>query len=153
VRADALGHSWGLLRVWGKTTGRTGELRLFAVPPTLARAIERLRRLGLHAEWVFPRPARRDGELVTGRWTTEALDNRVAKWRKRAGLPGDFQLYSMRHRGYTLAVGHGGLTADQAGQVGGTRGNTVRAVYLQEDLAALISSADAVRRAQRSGGK
>ena len=87
-------------------------------------------------------------------WDGDAADKRVRKWRNAAGLTESFVLYAMRHRFYTTAVGRGGLTADQAGAIGGTSGAVVRSTYLQQEIGPIFEGASKVREAgrSRSGG-
>jgi integrase len=152
-RDPETGHWWGLLTVFGKTSRVKGELRRIAVPPVLARAIERVRAMGLDPEWIFPRLRRSDatGRAVSGRWEPTALASRVRRWRERAGLSPEFVLYALRHAVYTRAVHVAGLTADQAGLVGGTGAATVRSTYLHADTRAIFEGARRIRRARLEG--
>jgi integrase len=142
------GRWWGLLTLYGKTTRATGRLRKIPVKPGLVKWVERVRGLGLHERWIFPRRGRSDGS-GDGSWTTSALDAWVRKRRRAAGLPEDFTLYAARHGMYTRAVGDGGLTGEQAGSVGGTSGDVVRRVYLQQDTRAIFESAERIDRVSR----
>jgi integrase len=139
------GHWWGMLVVWGKTTRATGRLRRIAVPPALARAIERIRAQQLHPTYVFPRLARGG----SGRWTVEGIDRHVRRWRDGAGIGGHFVPYGFRHRMYTRAIHAGGLTTDQAGAVGGTAGPTVASTYLQPTNADVFEHASIIHQAVR----
>jgi integrase len=142
---DPLGRWWGLIVVKGKTYRKTKRVRTIPVRPILARAIERVRAQALHDELIFPRLTRGG----SGRWPTDGLDARVRAWREAAGLSSDFVLYAMRHTFYTKAVGKAGLTAEQAGAIGGTSGAVVRRTYLQQDLDVLFDHAFRVSQAEQ----
>jgi integrase len=145
---DDRGLWWGRLVVFGKTSRAKGELRRIAVPPRFPRAIERLGRAGLHGRWIFPRLGR--GGALGGRWDSTALATKVRPWREAAGLGSHFVLYALRHGMYTRAVHDAGLTADQAGAVGGTGAETVRSTYLHADDRAIFEHA---RRMDRQAGR
>lgn len=149
-RDPATGLPWGLIVVPGKTYRKSGRIRSIPVPPPLRRAIERIRAAGLHPKYLFPRISRDGGP---GRWSTDGIDARVRKWRGVAGLPADFQLYALRHRFYTTAVRRAGLSAGEAGAIGGTSGTVVERRYLQEDLSPMFEGASKVRDAGRSRAK
>lgn len=142
------GRWWGLLTLYGKTTRATGRLRKIPVRPGLVKWIERVRELGLHDRWIFPRMTRADGK-GDGSWDTPALDAWVRKRRDAAGLPATFTLYAARHGMYTRAVSAAGLSGEQAGAVGGTSGDVVRRVYVQQDTRAIFESAERIERVSR----
>lgn len=130
----------GLITVYGKTTRKTGRLRRIVILPPLVRAIERIRLSEhKHETHIFARLGRgRDGHSST--WDVQAFGSAIRKLRIAAKIGDHFTLYSLRHRSYTLAVGRGGLTADQAGQLGGTSGAVVSRTYLHSDDAALLAN-------------
>ncbi len=144
----ATGLAWGVLSVRGKMTSRTGHLRTILVPPALARGIEQ-QRTGptAHPDRIFPRRAARG----VGMWNSVDLSAKVRRWRIAAGLGPHFVLYRMRTTFYTEAV-EAGLTADQAGAVGGTSAKVVEASYFQRRVAALGQAAARVDRSRRGRG-
>jgi hypothetical protein len=148
-RDPALDQWWGRIIVFAKTTRVTGELRRITVPPTLSRAIERFLARGLHPERIFPRLSR-GGE---GTWDSTALAGKVRPWRDDAGLGRHFVLYALRHRMYTAAVHEADLTADRAGAVGGSSGQTVRANYLHADDRAIFEAARRIALTGRPAAK
>lgn len=145
IRDAETGHWWGQIVVWGKTTRATNRLRRIAVPPALVRDIERIREYGLHSTYIFPRLTRGG----SGCWPVEGIDRHVRRWRAVAELGPHFVPYNFRHRMYTRAIHSGRLTADMAGAVGGTAGQTVARTYLQPVDPEIFEHASVISRAGR----
>jgi len=161
------GHWWGLIRLSPERhkTGRsTGRPRRIAVPPLLARALERIRARkatigrenGDKAAIFTHRRARGSearGAVDAGAgepWTVGALGHRFRRWRQ--GVPPELRspsltLYTLRHTWYTDAAPVVG--AEAAGQAGGTSGAIVRQVYLAGRDETVIQTARAARARRR----